>query len=113
MFTFLRTATGQTEMWEILLLEGSRPDCEKRFGPALRHEGTEPSPDQPLRFHEIGVLAVLHQDSGAELVVGGKNGLTDDERRTLDFQIEALVGAHVHDGDEPTPGWYWHDTLTR
>ncbi len=115
MFTFQRIVTGSAEIWQILLLEAARPHAAERFGPAFLHEGTELAAGAPPRCHDVGVVAVLHQGAASHIVVAGKNGLTDEEQRALDFEIESLVGASHHDGwdDEPNPGWYYCDTLRR
>lgn len=110
MFTFLRSASSPAEVWLILLPENSRPNATKRFGAAVIYEGTEFKKGPP-KCHEIGTLVVLRREREVEILVGGKNGLTAEEERMLSFQIESLVGAHVHEGSEPVQGWYWHDSL--
>src|SRR5688572_26245744 len=96
MFTFMRTRNGAAEVWQILLAENSRSDAVKRFGPSLIHEGTEVKPGEHPKFHEVGTLFVMHREQEADILLAAKAGLASDEERMLWFQVEALVGGHLH-----------------
>jgi hypothetical protein len=118
MFIFQRSGHSTThadvaEVWRVLLPEGSLPDAAKRFGPALVHDGTELS-SGPTECHEVGVLFLYHRDEDQiDFLLGAKGALKENEERMLSFAIENLVGASIHDGEEPVNGWYWFDTLKK
>ena len=115
MFIFQRQSEPSevAEIWRVLLPEGAVPDAERRFGPALINEGTELKSGPPT-CHEVGVLFLHHRDRGeVDFLIGAKGPLKPQEERALSFAVEQLVGAAIHDGEEPVNGWYWYDTLKR
>lgn len=106
MFVFHRQRTGLTEVYSILLPEG-RPQVSDRFGEPLRYflYGQD-------RYHEVGMLVLIHGEIEVEYLLVCKNGLADQEQTTLYREIEHLVGKEVHTGgSEPIAGWYVHDSL--
>ena len=106
MFVFHRHRAGPTEVYSILLPQGRSQDSE-RFGEPLRYSlyGQD-------RYHEVGMLVLIHGESDVEYLLVCKNGLTDEEQAILGRGIEHLVGKEVHTGgSEPTAGWYVYDSL--
>lgn len=97
----------------MVALENSLPNALERFGTALGHDGCSIDPGgADTRCHEVGVLVAIRQADGVEIVLSAKSGLSEEEERTLWFQVNALLGAHVHQwGGEPVQGWYCHDKL--
>ena len=106
MFHFQRLRAGRTEVFEVLVAEDSLPNAEARFGKALAYDHRE------TRFHEVGILVLIHDEGRTEYIVGQKNYLEEDELRVFHQQLEMLAGHSVHEGgSEPAKGWYEHDVL--
>ena len=106
MFYFQRERAGDTEVFSVLAPEGSLPNAEERFGPSLKFD------HRVQRFHDVGVVVLIHSDKNTEFIVACKGSLDDSERAVFDQQLEMLAGHSVYEmGGEPENGWFWHDSL--
>ncbi|MBI5267773.1 MAG: hypothetical protein HY851_11140 [candidate division Zixibacteria bacterium] len=111
MFTFHRVRAGAAEIWDILVAPGVIPDAEVRFGRPMHH--LHPAQESP--FHEVGTLVAIRDDGKqeVELLVVGKDRLTEAEVNTLLRELELLLGKSCWTmGAEIVPaGWVLRDCL--
>jgi chaperonin cofactor prefoldin len=59
-------------------------------------------------YYDIGTLVLIHDDSEIEVIVTGKDELSELEHGALLRQIEHLAGRAVwtYSDDEPQKGWF-------
>lgn len=114
MFTFHRLHARPAEIWSIALADGVLAGAAKRFGKAVRFNA-RPQGAGPSRFHEVGVLVAFEGDGGdVEFVLACRDGLTENEKRTLYVELEMLLGREAYRvGSDEVRGWFLHDALGR
>lgn len=101
-FQFLKESRQVTDVYAILIREGSMPEARERFGQALLwDEGQQ-------RFHEVGRLVVIPQDGdeGISFVMTCKP-LSPDEQSRLRREAALLLGGEIDVlGEGMVPGWF-------
>lgn len=91
MFTFVRTFRGvDVETFEILLAGNAARGSAKRFGKAVDMYGVQ------TEHHQIGKLVLIHKTENGkkkvEQLICWREGLTEEERDALLFDLQMLVG---------------------
>lgn len=102
MFIFYRQRTGSTEVFSICGDPSDFPDGKQRFGKPLRFDEREEV------YYEIGTLVLIHHNDGIEVIITGRDELSELEHTALLRQIEHLAGRAVwsYADDEPQKGWF-------